>query len=247
MDIKGKVIIVTGASMGIGEATARALATRGARVVVAARSADKLEKLAQALPDGLAVVTDMTDPASIKHLVQATMERYGRIDVLVNNARQGIYGEVENVDVSAYQKVITLNVLGPLRAMQEVIPIMRQQGGGMIVNISSMVSKAYYPYLGAYASTKYALNALALTARAELEKDNIIVSVVHPGMTATEFGAHVVKSDVVATGMQSRRREGLPEPDSVAYVAGKIAEAIERGQAEVYAHNEQAEANQGQT
>ena len=113
---------------------------------------------------------------------------------------------------------------------------MKSQGGGTIVNVSSMVSKAYYSYLGAYASTKYALNALSLTARAELENDNIIIGVVHPGLTDTDFGVNAIKSDETARSMQSRRREGMPVPDSPEHVAEKILFAIESGQAEVTAH-----------
>lgn len=236
MEIKNKIIIVTGASAGIGRATARLLAREGAKVVLAARSKDEIEKLTKELPESLAVQADMTKEKDIDRLVDETMRRFGRIDVLINNAGQGIYGAVEKVGVEAYKKIFELNVVGPLLAMQKVIPLMRAQGGGMILNVSSMVSKAYYPSLGAYASTKYALNALSLTARAELEKDNIIVGIMLPGMTATDFGKNAIKSDEAAQGMQSRRRDNMPEPDSPEYVAGRIKSAIESGAAETAAH-----------
>ncbi len=122
--------------------------------------------------------------------------------------------------------------------MKEVIPVMRAQGGGVIVNVSSRVSKNYFPYLGAYASTKYALNALSLTARAELEKDNIIVSIMLPTLIETDFGKNAVKFDVVAQGMSPRTREGMPTPDSAEHVAKRILLTIETGQAEVNAHDE---------
>ncbi len=238
MEIKNKVIIVTGASAGIGLATAKLLTRHGAKVALAARSKDKLEALAKELPSSLPVVTDMSDMDSVDSMIEKVKKQYGRIDILINNAGQGIYGAVEHVGISDYRKIIELNVMGPLEAMQKVIPIMRGQKGGMIVNISSMVSKNYYPYLGAYASTKYALNALSLTARAELEKENIIVSVVHPGLTATDFGKNSVKSDSVAKTMSSRSREGMPEPDSAEYVAERILSAIETGKAETLAHED---------
>lgn len=171
-------------------------------------------------------------------MIQKVKKHYGTIDVLVNNAGRGIYGAIENVEIENYKKTIDLNVIGPLEAMQQVIPIMRAAGHGMIVNISSMVSKAYYPFLGAYASTKYALNTISLTARAELEKDNIIVSVVHPGLTDTDFGKNALKSDAVAKTMSSRNREGMPKPDSAEHVAKRILLAIETGNAEIYAHDE---------
>ncbi len=202
MNIKNSVIIITGASMGIGAAAARALYEKGATVVLAARSKDKLDDLQKELEaspsklgvSSLVVPTDMISPKSIKSLIAKTHKKFGRIDVLINNAGQGLYSPVELVDPKEYQKIIDLNIMGPMIAMQEVIPLMRVQGGGVIVNISSIVSKNYYPNLGAYASTKYALNALSLTARQELEKDNIIVSVVHRDSTATEFGKNSIKS-----------------------------------------------------
>ena len=236
MKIKNKVIIVTGASAGIGRAAAILLSREGARVVLAARSADEIEKLAKELTGSLAVPTDMTREKDIDRLIDETVRQYGRIDVLINNAGQGIYGAVEKVGIEEYKKIFELNVIGPLRAMQKVIPLMRAQGGGMIVNVSSRVSKNYFPYLGAYASTKYALNALSLTARAELEKDNIVVSIVLPGMTATDFGKNAIKSDAAAQGMQARRREGMPEPDSAEFIAERIKSAIESGAAETFAH-----------
>lgn len=236
MNVKDRVVIVTGVSAGIGMATAKLLAKNGAKLVLAARSTEVLEKLASELPGSFAITTDMTVREMVERMIDETMKRYGRIDILINNAGRGMYGAVENTDIEAYRKVIELNVIGPLVAMQKVIPIMRKQGGGMIVNISSMVSKAYYPFLGSYASTKYALNAISLTSRTELEKDNIIVTVMHPGMTATDFGKNAVKMDTVASGMGSRRREGMPEPDSAEYVAERILNAIETGKAEVYAH-----------
>jgi short-subunit dehydrogenase len=108
--------------------------------------------------------------------------------ILVNNAGQGLLSPVETVDLDEYRDIMELNVFAVLSAKQAVMPIMRKQGGGTILNVSSMVSKNTFPMLAAYASTKYALNALSLTAREELAKDNIIVSVFHPKMTATDFG-----------------------------------------------------------
>lgn len=235
MNIQDKVIIVTGASMGIGEATAKALAAEGAQVVLAARSLDRINNLAKTLSNSIAIPTDMTKPDSIKNLIDKTIEKYGRIDVLINNAGQGMYGALETIDIDNYRTIFELNVVGPLIAMQLVTPIMKKQGGGAIINISSMVSKNYYPYLGAYASTKYALNALTLTARAELEKDKIVVSLVHPGLTATEFGKNSVRSPGT-DNMVPRRREGMPEPDSAEHVAAKIIEDIKSGAAEQYMH-----------
>lgn len=233
--IKDKVIIVTGASAGIGLATARLLAQEGAHVALAARSIEVLKKLEEELPGSLAVHTDMHDEASIKEMIYKVKKHFGRIDVLINNAGQGLYAPIESISVHDYRKVFELNVVGPLIAMQQVIPIMREQGSGHILNISSLVSKNYFPLLGGYASTKYALNAISLTARAELEADGIVVNVMHPGLTATEFGKNSLKGE---GGDRIFSREGMPEPDSAEYIAERILFAIESKRAEVLAHED---------
>lgn len=181
MDVNGKVVLITGASEGIGAATARLLAARGAKVALAARSIDKLNEVAGELGDGFAVRVDMTQHASITAMVDAVVENYGRIDVLVNNAGRALRARVADVNVADFQSIVDLNVYGPLLAMQAVIPQMRKQGGGSIVNVSSNVSKMAISTIGAYAATKYALNGLTLTARGELADDGIIVTVMHPG------------------------------------------------------------------
>lgn len=220
MEIKDKVIIVTGASQGIGLATAKLLARKGAKVSLAARSADSLAELEKELDGSLAVPTDMRKPEAIQNLIDKTVEKFGRIDILINNAGQGMYGPVENIDIGKYKDIIELNVYALLRAMQLVIPIMRKQGGGMILNISSRVSKNYFPNLGAYASTKYALNAISLTARQELAKDKIIVSVMHPKLTETNFGKNAIGERPDAA------RSARMEADTPEAVAAQIAELI---------------------
>jgi len=227
MDIQDSVIIVTGASEGIGLATVKLLDEKGAKLVVAARSAEKLEVLAEEFQNALAVPTDMRDPKAIQELVDAAVAKYGRIDAIVNNAGQGMMGPVESIDIEKYQQIIDLNEYGPLRAMQAVIPVMRKQGGGTIINISSNVSKNFFPGLAAYASTKYTLNCLTLTARTELEKDNIIVGVMHPGLTATNFGANGLRNENAPRFDTSGMKADSPEE-----VAKKIVEALETGAAE---------------
>lgn len=227
MTIENSVAIVTGASMGIGEALARELGAQGAQLVLAARSEEALMRLAEEIPGAIAVQTDMRDPGSIANLVAITREQFGRIDLLVNNAGQGMRSPIEGIDLEDYRSIMDLNVFGPLIAMQEVIPIMREQGGGMILNISSMVSKNYFPYLGAYSSTKYALNALSLTARQELAADGISVSVFYPKMTATNFGQNARGE----TYDSSAGRPGM-NVDTAQDVARKIVAQINSEEAE---------------
>jgi short-subunit dehydrogenase len=225
MQIKDRVIIITGASSGIGEALARRLSKEGAKLILVARSEEKLNLLKLEL--GAEVVkADMRKKEDIQKMIDTAVKKYGRVDLLVNNAGQGMYGPVERIDIEKYQDIITLNVFGPLRAMEMVIPQMRKQGGGMILNISSRVSKNYFPMLAAYASTKYALNALSLTARTELEPDKIVVSVFHPKMTATKFGENAIGERPEFTRQGGNYTVGRPDVDTAEQVADKIVEQI---------------------
>ncbi|MCB0196335.1 MAG: SDR family oxidoreductase [Anaerolineae bacterium] len=227
MDVQNKVVIITGASMGIGASMARVFAEAGAKLVLAARSADKLEAVAQSLPaqaETLTVPTDVTDPAQVRALIDQAFEHFGRIDILINNAGRAVAGWIATVDPDNYRQIIELNLLGPLHGIQAVVPKMKEQGGGVIINVSSNVSKMAIPGIGTYASTKYALNGLSLTARNELAADNIRVVLFHPGMTATDFG----KNAVFEENMANWRPGGdgpMPTPDSAEDVARKILEA----------------------
>jgi short-subunit dehydrogenase len=228
-DFKNKVSVVTGASEGIGLAVARLLGAAGAKVVLAARSADKLEQAAAEIPGSSAVRTDLRSPADIKKLLEEAIRLHGRVDILVNNAGQGIYGPFEKVPLEKFREVMELNVFALMDLMQQVIPVMRAQGGGRIINVSSMVSKNSFPNLSAYAATKYAVNALSLTARKELEKDGIVVSLMHPKMTATRFGVNAVggnKADTRANG------QAAPGVDTAGDVAKVLMKLIESGEAE---------------
>lgn len=228
MEVQGKVVIITGASMGIGEATARVFAEAGAKLVLAARSADKLAAVVQGLPaqaETLIVPTDMTDQAQVKALIDTAYAHFGRIDILINNAGQAAAGPIATVNPDHYRQIIELNLLGPLHAIQAVVPKMQAQGGGVIINISSNVSKMAIPGIGAYASTKYALNGLTLTARNELAADNIRVLLFHPGLTATDFGKNALREESLDQGWRPGGNRPPVTPDSTEAVAHKILEA----------------------
>jgi len=226
MEIADAVCIVTGASSGIGAATARRLAHAGARVVLAARRADRLDKLAGELPGALAVPTDVTAPGALEHLVAATRDAFGRIDVLVNDAGQGLHVPVMDLAAEDLRAVYELNVVAPLRAMQLVFPTMRAQGGGAIVNVSSATSLRVFPRLAGYSSTKAALNMLSQVARLEFADAGVTVSVVYPSVTATEFHQHLRAGSFAGGGHQ------IPvDPPELA--AEAIAFAITSGAAHV--------------
>src|SRR6266403_318370 len=128
MNVRDKVAIVTGASGGIGLAIAQLLSEEGAKVVLAARSAEKLAELEKNIPDAFAVPTDMTKLEDVRNLIAKTKEKFGRIDILINNAGQGLRAPIEKIDLDEYRNVMELNVFSVLEAIQEVIPIMREQG-----------------------------------------------------------------------------------------------------------------------
>ena len=232
MDLKNRIVIVTGASSGIGLATAKLLTEHGAKVALASRSVAVLEKLSANLSGSFVVPTNMTDPAAIKKMIELTRDHFGRIDILVNNAGQGYNAPVEFTDLKIFQQIINLDVFGPLIAMQSVIPLMRRQGGGTIVNISSATSVMALPSLGAYSSAKRMLNALSLTAREELAPDHITVSLVYPYITDTNF----YKNSLSKKEHAFHPDHGPFKADSAGMVALKIIEVINSGAAEIFVH-----------
>lgn len=232
MEVQDKIVIVTGASSGIGRQIAQTLSKNGATVVLAARASDKLSDAEKEIKKSIAIPTDVTTEADINKLVKTVVDKLGRIDILVNCAGIGMFGRVEDIDAAKYRAVLELNLVAPLLLMEKVIPIMRKQGGGTIVNISSLSSKKYIPNIAGYASTKHALNAISLTAREELAKDNIKVSIVCPYIVNTDFGKHSVVPEPDAL---RHKPDGtlLPTVLSTERVAEEVLKIIHSGEAEV--------------
>ena len=230
MQIDGMVVIVTGASGGIGLATAKLLGERGARVVLAARNEQALRAGEAEIPGSLAVKADMRRAGDIRTLVERTIDHFGRVDCLVNNAGQDFNAEVAEIDPDDYRSILELNLIGALEAMQAVIPQMRRQGSGSIVNVSSGTTKMILTGSGGYSSSKAALNHLSLVAREELEPDGIAVSVIYPYITATDLERNAINGEPDWDGTLPPH---LPPADPPEKVAAAIAGLIESGEAEL--------------
>ena len=202
--------------------------------MLVSRSKEKLEKLSSEIPNSIAVSADMSKVFEIKRMVKEVIDRFGKIDILVNNADVGYDALAEKIDIDTFHYLFELDLVGPLVAMQQVIPIMRKLGGGTIVNISSAVALMTLPNNAPYASIKRALATLSLTAREELKNDNITVSVVYPYITLTSFERNTIRE--VPVPENELEPHGPFPPDSAEYVAKKIVEGIESGEAEIFAH-----------
>jgi short-subunit dehydrogenase len=222
INLAGKSVIVTGASSGIGASTARRLHAAGAHPVLAARRADRLAALSEELDGALAVPTDMTDPTQVQNLVAATLDRHHRIDGLVNNAGASLNGPLDHIDPTTFSEILQLNVVGLLAATQAVLPAMRKQRFGRIVNISSGTTRRIAVGLGAYAATKSAVNMLSAVLTEELADDGIAVSLLLPSVTATEFG-----DSMFTLGTSPRPGAIVHSPD---YVAGFVLRLLKTGQ-----------------
>ena len=236
MDIKGRIAIVTGASAGIGYETAKLLARQGAKVALIARTKTKLDALSKEIPGSLVVPADMSDEKAVKKMVKTVAEHFGSIDILINNAGRGYDCPIEHIDTKKFRQNLQLNVIGPLVAMQSVIPIMRKQGGGAIVNVSSGLALMYIPFMAAYSSAKRALGGITLTAHEELAKEKIIVSIVYPYITLTDFEKNMLK-DHIQPEEENGNGNGHPPADTAEFVAEKIVEVIKSGAAEQYVHD----------
>lgn len=221
MEIKNKVVIVTGASSGIGEAAARQFGREGAKVVIAARRLNKLQALAQEIhlmgAETLVVQTDLSKLDDIQSLVAQTMERFGRIDILVNNAGFGRLDWLEKLDpVKDIQAQIDVNVMGVIQTTRLVLPMMMKQRSGSIINMCSMAGLVATPTYSIYAATKHAVHGFSEALRREVKPWGIDVSLIYPGGVMTEFNQHA--------GIN--RKTSASTPKSMLLTAEQVAEAV---------------------
>jgi len=197
--IKNKIVVVTGASSGLGEATARLLSAQGATVVLGARRADRLQSLAKDLESrggkALALTTDVTRREQVKALVDSAVQAYGRIDVMINNAGLMPQAALERLKVDEWEQMIDVNIKGVLYGIAAALPHMQRQKAGHFINVSSVAGHRVGPGFAVYAATKYAVRALSEGLRQEVKPYNIRTTVISPGAVATELPDSVTDPD----------------------------------------------------
>jgi short-subunit dehydrogenase len=223
-DMDGKVVVVTGASMGIGEAIAKVFADEGASVVLLSRDASRAEAARHRIGHTertLAMACDVRKREDIDRALALTLHHFDRVDVWVNNAGVGIRDTVADMAPTSYRELFETNFFAAIDCIQAVVPAMRKnkEGGGAIINISSVAGHIPVPFMAIYSASKFAMNAIGKGARLELKRDNINVLTVCPGYVSTDFGAHVVAN-----------RQGNVRPQSVRGIsAERVARAAYRG------------------
>ncbi|MDB5172638.1 MAG: oxidoreductase [Phycisphaerales bacterium] len=230
-NIEGKVVVITGASSGLGEAAARHLAAQGAIVVLGARRVDRLQALAEELTGkggkALAVATDVTHYDQVKKLVDAAVQTYGRIDVMINNAGLMAQSLLERLRVDEWDRMIDVNIKGVLYGIAAALPHMKQQKSGHFINVSSVAGHKVHPGTAVYSATKFAVRALSEGLRQEVKPYNIRTTVISPGAVATELPTSVADPDLAERIRKFYDQVAIP-PDSfaraVAYAIGEPEE-----------------------
>jgi uncharacterized protein len=196
MELAGKVAVITGASMGIGEAIAKLFVEHGAQVVLLSRDANRAEAARHRVGNTdrtLALSCDVRNREEVDRVLSLTLHHFDRIDIWVNNAGHGLLDSVADMDMAACRAMFETNLFGAIACMQAVLPVMKQKGSGTIINISSVAGHIPLPYSAAYSATKFALNAIGKAARIELRKHQINILTVCPGYVRTDFGVNAVK------------------------------------------------------
>jgi NADP-dependent 3-hydroxy acid dehydrogenase YdfG len=220
-NIKGKIVVITGASSGMGETAAKHLATLGATVVLGARRADRIEKLAKDIQDtggkALAIATDVTRRDQVKKLIDSAVEKFGKVDVILNNAGIMPLSPMERLNVDEWDRMIDVNIKGVLNGIAAVLPHMKNQKSGQIINTSSVAGHKTFPGSAVYSATKFALMALSEGLRMEVKPYNIRTTIVSPGAVKTELLDHISETDVQQANKDYVGAVGI-SPDSFARV-----------------------------
>jgi NADP-dependent 3-hydroxy acid dehydrogenase YdfG len=220
-NVEGKVVVITGASSGLGEAAAKHLSALGATVVLGARRADRIEKLAREIQDNggkaLAIDMDVTRRDQVKKLVDSAVEQFGRVDVILNNAGIMPLSPVDRLNVEEWDRMIDVNIKGVLNGIAAVLPYMKAQQSGQIINTSSVAGHKVFTGSAVYSATKYAVRALTEGLRMEVKPYNIRTTIVCPGAVKTELLEHITEADIQQANKDYVGTVGL-DPDSFARV-----------------------------
>jgi len=226
-NIDGKVVVITGASSGLGEATARLLSAQGATVVLGARRVDRLQSLAKELTGSggkaIAVTTDVTDCVQVKRLVDAAVQAYGRIDVMINNAGLMPSSPLDRLKIDDWDRMIDVNIKGTLYGIAAALPYMEQQKAGHFINVSSVAGHKVRAGGAVYAATKHAVLALSEGLRLEVKPYNIRTTVISPGAVATELPESVTEPDI-AENMRKVYEIAIPAESFARAVAFAISQ-----------------------
>jgi NADP-dependent 3-hydroxy acid dehydrogenase YdfG len=204
--LEGKIALVTGASSGIGEATAMALAGAGARVTIVARRADRLDKLARSIGRAgatLQVIADITKPDDVNRMIESTLARFGRLDILVNNAGVMLLSPVAEASSEDWRRMVELNLIALMEVTRTALPHLKA-ARGHVVNISSVAGRVANPTASVYAATKFGVGAFSESLRREVYSDKVRVTVIEPGMVLTELGDHLTNAAAKANLEQRR-------------------------------------------
>ncbi|MBP2198787.1 SDR family oxidoreductase [Pantoea cypripedii] len=218
-NIKDKVIVITGASSGMGEAAARHLADKGARIVLAARRSDRIDALAKDISakggKAIAVATDVTRADDVQKLVDTAISTWGSIDVLINNAGVMPLSSLDQAKVSEWDMMIDVNLRGVLHGIAAALPIMKAQQSGHIINTASVAGHLVFPTSAVYSATKFAVRAVTEGLRKEASAYNVRATIISPGAVSTELLDHISDKDVQAANQDYVGKVGIP-PDSYA-------------------------------
>jgi len=227
-NIQGKVVVITGASSGLGEATARDLSAQGATVVLGARRADRIQSLADELTrrggKALAVPTDVIHSEQVKKLVDRAVQAHGRIDVMINNAGLMPQSPLERLRIDEWDRMIDVNVKGVLYGIAAALPYMKQQKSGHIINVSSVAGHKVRAGGAVYAATKHAVLALSEGLRQEVKPYNIRTTVISPGAVATELPNSISETDVAESFHKFYEAFAIPADSFARAVAFAISQ-----------------------
>ena len=227
-NINGKVVVITGASSGLGEATARHLSAQGATVVLGARRADRIKSLADELiakgGKALAVVTDVTHRDQVQRLVDTAVQAFGRIDVMINNAGLMPHSPIERLKVDDWDRMIDVNIKGVLYGIAAALSHMKQQKAGHIINVSSVAGHKVTPQGAVYCATKHAVRALSEGLRQEIKPYNIRTTIISPGAVATELPDSVTEPDVAERIRKFYKEVAIPADSFARAVAFAISQ-----------------------